>query len=777
MINRTFSYWLWILSIGILSLVLATVPLFNLLAFEFCAVITLFIAFAGAHVAMTEFHVMKQDPDKLAGSSHTVILRCFYRALKSNCILLLIPLIIILLNAIRIKNCNFIEGFLFYLILPTLSCFAVTAAGLFFNIWIQRRWVAYLVYLTFLIVSCVPTITNLVFHPPVFAFHPILGYFPGPIYDFVISITPTLLISRTETLLWGLVFVTISVFACEVNRTTALIPKLRWQRFIKPSSQFSLLRIITITLIVIAIIGIELYSGKLGMRPSRQDIAEALGGYRETEHFEIFYARELQSKLDLFADDCEFRYAQLSEYLQTENSRKVRAYLYASPEQKKRLIGAGDTFVEDPFGYGFHVHSLGFPHPVLKHELAHVLTADWSPWKVSLNVGLHEGVAVAADWEEDKLTVHQWAKAMQELNVAPPLSSVMSLGFWKHAGSRSYLMAGSYVRFLIDKYGIEKCKKVFPIGNLSKIYGKDLHSLEGEWRLYLRNQVSLREDELNYATQRLRRGGIFEQVCAHEMASLRNDAWEAYYRQDYTTAIDSFQKLLSYEPENARNARGLMYSTYHTGNYPSTISIAKRIISDESSQFKAEAAQLLGDIYWLQENIEEALTTYNDASKFVTRESIERKLVLRIAALSSSFSPESRNWLRRGLIRNNSLGHTYNGTKMSLLLRIIRTEPRNWLTYYLAGELLHQEREWELSSQYLHHAINLGDVKDKNKMPHKIRITTLRMLGMNAYRKKDYTIAERVYSDIAADKSLSLGDVHEAQVWVDRCQWASEKKP
>ena len=777
MINRTFSYWLWILSIGVLSLVLAIVPLFNLLAFEFSAVITLFIAFAGAHVAMTELHVMKQDPDKLAGSSHNVILRCLYQALISNGILLFIPLIIILANAIRIKNCNFIEGFLFYLILPIFSCFTVTAAGIFFHVWIQRRWLAFLVYLTFLIVSCVPTITNLIFHPSVFAFHPILGYFPGPIYDFVISITPKLLISRTETILWGLVFLTVSVFTCEVNRATALIPKLRWQGLIKPSSNFSFLRITTISLMVLAIIGIELYSGKIGIRPSRNNIAESLGGYRETEHFELFYSRELENEIDLFADDCEFRYVQLSEYLQTENSRKVRVYLYASPEQKKRLIGAGNTFVEDPFGYGFHVHSLGFPHPVLKHELAHVLTADWSPWKVSLNVGIHEGVAVAADWEEDKLTVHQWAKAMRELNVAPPLSSVMSLGFWKHAGSRSYLMAGSFIRYLIDRYGIEKCKQMFPTGNLSKIYGKDLHDLEGEWRLYLKNEVSLKGNELNYATQRLKRGGIFEQVCAHEMASLRNDAWSAYYRQDYITAIDSFQRLLSYEPENARNARGLMYSTYHTGNYQSTISIAKRSISDKNSEFRADAAQLLGDIYWRQGNFEDALITYNQASTLATRESTEKSILKRIAALSDGFSPESRNRLSKVLIHNNSLSRTYSGTKMILLLRIIQSEPNSWLTYYLAGELLHQEKAWELSTQYLHHALDLGGGKGESKMPNLIRIESLRFLGMNAYRKKDYAIAERIYSDIVADKALSLGDMHEAQVWVERCQWVRKAKP
>lgn len=160
-----------------------------------------------------------------------------------------------------------------------------------------------------------------------------------------------------------------------------------------------------------------------------------------------------------------------------------------------------------------------------------------------------------------------------------------------------------------------------------------------------------------------------------------------------------------------------------------------------------------------------------------TRESTQKNILKRIAALSESFTPESRNRLLRVLIRNNSLGRTYNGTKMALLLRIIRTEPNSWLTYFLAGELLHQEKEWELSTQYLHHALDLGSGKENSKIPNLIRIESLRLLGMNAYHKKDYAIAERIFSDVAADKLLSLGDGHEAKVWVDRCKWSRKQKP
>ncbi len=768
---------MWFIGFGILALVLAMTPLFNILAYEFCAVVTLGIVIAGAHVAMTELQLMKKNLSSLAGSPRDVIFACLFRSLRSNLVLLLVPLIIILLNGFRIKNCNYIDGFIFFLLLPVISCITVTASGVFFNTLIEKRWLAYIVYLAFLILTCIPTLINLIFHPPVFAFHPIIGYFPGPIYDFVISITPTLIISRVQSLIWTVLFIAILFFTCDINRQTGLVPRIQWRNLIKVSSYRTISKILTVLVLLLIVIGFELYSGKLGIRPSRKDIAMELGGYRETEHFEIYYARELEEKIDLFADDCEFRFYQLSTYLQTENSRKVRAYLYSSPEQKKRLIGAGNTFVEDPFGYGFHLHPQGFPHPVLKHELAHVLTADWSPWKVSLNVGVHEGVAVAADWDEGNLTVHQWAKAMRHFKVAPPLSSVMSLGFWKHASSRSYLMAGSFIRFLIDKYGIDKIKQAFPIGNIQKSYMKDMLELEGEWIKFLLNDVSLDEKEITYAENRLKRGGIFEQVCAHEMAALRNDAWEAYYNNDYISALNIFQQMLTNEPENSRTLRGMMFSAFRTGNYELTTSIANRIISNDNAQYRAEAAQLLGDINWLQGDVSAALISYESVSILNPRESVKFNNILRIAALTDSYKPDSRDRLKSVLIPRSKYDKILSGTKMALLLRVINTEPNRWLAYYLAGELLHFENAWDMSIQYLHHALHLGEEKDSTKIHHNLYMKAKNLLALNSYYKKDYVIAERIFASIAEDQSLSLGEVLSAKDWVQRCQWAEKTIP
>lgn len=772
-IHRTFSYWLWFTAFGVLALILANVPLFNILAFEFCAVLALGISFAGAHVTLTAVQQMKRYPDALRGSSRQIVTRCFWNALIFNLGLLVLPVGIILLNALRIKNCNFSEGFIFFFLLSVISCVYATAAGTLFGFWIKRRWLAYLAYLGFLVLTCIPVVINLIFHPPVFAYHATFGYFPGPIYDFVIPITSTLLIARAETLLWALLFLGLTVSLCEISRDTELMPQLRWRKLFS-----SLTKRVWLYLLVVCLLGFQFYTGALGIRPTRSDIARTLGGFRETEHFEIFYARELETEIERIVEDCEFQYAQLVTYLMLDGdelSRKVRAYIYASPGQKKQLIGAGNTSVEDPFGYGFHIHAQGFPHPVLKHELAHVLTVPWSPLKVSLKIGLHEGIAVAADWSEGKLTAHQWAKAMREMEIAPPLSAIMGIGFWGHAGSRSYLLAGSFVRFLVDTYGIEKFKKVFPTGNFVKHYGKDLQSLETEWIDFLAG-VPLRDADINYTAYRLKQRSAFEQVCTHEMAALRDTAWQAYYRKDFVTAAETFGTMLSDEPDNLSTLRGLMYSAYRMQDYEKALSLANRIASAADTRFSPEALLLIGDIYWLKNEYEKAMDAY--VSIETEYETFARRRMKRIAALSYpdtvQYQPNSAMGEERSLrelLRGVLVASKPVSEKMALLSVCIQIAPESWLPYFLTGELLQKEKAWQISNEYLHQAVERLIPQQHGKLI----LEVWRLIGINAYQQKDYETAQTAFQSIAENTALPLGEVLSAQDWIQRCQWAESR--
>ena len=656
---------------------------------------------------------------------------------------------------------------------------------MFFGFWIKRRWLAYLAYFGYLLLSGVPVVVNLIFHPPVFAYHPTFGYFPGPIYDFVIRITGILLIARAETLLWTLLFLGLTISICEVGRGTGFIPQLKWRKLAGPLTKRA-----PLYLLIVVLLGFQFYAGALGMRPTREDIARKLGGFRETAHFEIFYARELETEIERIAEDCEFQYAQLSTYLVPEGaalSWKVRAYIYASPEQKKRLIGAGNTSVEDPFGHAFHIHTQGFPHPVLKHELAHVLTVPWSPLKVSLKVGLHEGIAVAADWDEGRLTGHQWAKAMRQMEIAPPLSGIMGFGFWGHAGARSYLLAGSFVRFLVDTYGIEKFKGVFPTGNFIKNYEKDLYSLETEWIEFLES-VPLTDDDVAFATYRLQRPSVFERVCAHEMAALRDTAWKAYYRKDFVTAGQTFDTMLSDEPDNLGTLYGLMYSTYRMQDYDKTLSLATRIADEEDTRFSPEAVLLKGDIHWVKNAPEKALDVYSSLE--TEYNTIELRRIKRTVALSypdtvpTDWNPQSTGTIQeslslRNLLRSVLVESISSAEKMAHLSLCIRMAPDMWLAYLLAGEILHKEEAWQGSNRYYQRAAVLlerSEIEDEDLLTseqfQKLALDVQRTIGINAYHQKDYETAAKVFSAIAKNEALPLGTTLKADDWRQRCQWA-----
>ena len=782
MIYKTFTYWLCLIGFSMLALLLANVPLFNLLGYEFSAVMALCITFAGAFIAITVLGQMKREPDALTGSPAQIVMRCFWRALSANIVVLLAPLGIILLNAFRVQNCNIGEGFLFFGLLPGVSCIYATAAGVFFGTWWHQRWKAFFAYIGYIVLTCIPLVINLVWHPPVFAYHATFGYFPGPIYDERIVITGTLLLARTCTLIGALLFLSIAVNACEVSRESGWMPQLKWRALL----DFRSMRHRSVYFLAIIVFGTYLYAGELGIRPSRDDIARKLGGFRETEHFEIYYATSLEREIELIAQDCEFQYAELANYLGRETPQKVRAYIYASPEQKKRLIGAGGTSVEDPFGHGFHIHAQGFPHPVLKHELAHVFTVPWSALKVSLKIGLHEGIAVAADWEEGKLTPHQWAKAMRQLQLAPSLSNILGIGFWGQASSRSYLLAGSFVRFLVDTHGIEKFTRVFPTGNFEEHYGKALHLLEAEWATFL-DSVPLPDSAVEYAKTRLQPGSIFEKVCAHEIAALRHEAWQAYRRRDFPTAAKTFEQMLAFEPDNVRNVRGLMFSAYRMKNYERARALANSLVAVPSSgnveqspvprhvsspsnvgrgpvprhvgsARKAEAQLLIGDIHWMQDEPAAATAAYLAVQTADAR--MQRNVTKRLAALSEE---SGQKHLRRVLLSQES-----NTEKIARLFACKESA----LTHFLAGELLHREGAWEMSNQHLKQAVELGE-NTISRFP-QLMLEATRLTGLNAYRFADYATAENAFSAIAKDETLPLGTVLNAQTWIRRCQWRAK---
>ena len=315
---------------------------------------------------------------------------------------------------------------------------------------------------------------------------------------------------------------------------------------------------------------------------------------------------------------------------------------------------------------------------------------------------------------------------------------------------------------------------------------KDLLSLEAEWVDFLES-VPLQDDDINYTAYRLKQRSAFEQVCTHEMAALRVTAWQAYYRKDFVTAVETFETMLSDEPDNLSTLRGLMYSAYRMQDYDKALSLVNRIASTEDPRFSPEAILLKGDIHWLKNEHEKAVATY--ASIKTEYGTIEQRRIKRIAALSypSVVHIQSNGTIRedrslRELLRRVLIESKDAAEKMAYLSTCIQAAPDMWLAYLLAGELLHREKAWRSSNQYYDRAVTLLEKLEVSAeasplMPltsqqyRNLTLETRRSIGINAYHDKDYETAISIFSTIAKNETLPLGTTLKAEEWKQRCQW------
>jgi hypothetical protein len=125
----------------------------------------------------------------------------------------------------------------------------------------------------------------------------------------------------------------------------------------------------------------------------------------------------------------------------------------------------------------------------LLHEIVH----NYAP---NGNRFLQEGIAV---YLQDKLggnpsfpnfgrSLHLLASA--QVPAAPPLATLNNVRFPQPLGTvmherAAYNLAGSFVRFLIEKYGLPPFRKLYETENYSEAYGNSLEILEREWRAHI----------------------------------------------------------------------------------------------------------------------------------------------------------------------------------------------------------------------------------------------------------------------------------------------------
>ncbi len=727
-----FSIVLVILTSGFLTFF----PLVGTLGFEFSFVMSVVLAFVSLFISSQFMNIDQRD--KYSGGRRLFDL--ITTILLINYLVSAIPFLIGIVSSFLRDDCFIKEGVLFYLLIPVVTVFFSTSLGVLSGVLFPR--LGFLFGSLVMIGTCCFSIWRVYSGPSFFFYNPIIGIFPGPIYDEVIPITVTLVVYRLIILIWGIFFLLILklILGLEHRRLSA--------------------RDIFVTILVgVVLLFSHIKESDLGIYYTRDYITKNfLTSSYETDHFIIYYAPGTPEarNIDLIASDHEWRYSQLRDLLKIKSNERIHSYIYPDTETRKRLMGAGETTMANPIKKEIHLVYDTFPYPILKHELAHVLGSEFGMdlLYISPKVGLIEGLAVAADWSDKAYTQHEWSKALIESGKSPQIQDIVGIGFWYAPPEISYSMMGSFSRYLIDTYGIEKFKGLYRTGDFS-VYKKGLDELVSDWKRYL-DGVSIPEKVRILSEKRFSEPSIFQGRCPRRVAQLREKGIKEFDNGNIYSAIIFFKQALSFNEHDPILISSLAYSYYFDRRYDKVLGV----IDGNENLNKVDKLileNLKGNTLWQLGRVNEAEGIFKNIPRDQIPKEIEREIEIKLSAI-----------MEDGEVDDEML--EFFSTKdeviqVGALNEIIRKYSDYSPSYYLLGRLFFNRGEYDKAYGYLKESEELG-LPTLN-----LELESLRLSGISLFAIGDYEGAiNRFQRIIMLDPDGELADY--AQDFIERSKWA-----
>jgi hypothetical protein len=767
---RTRRALIWAIALTALGLALCFIPLLNVLGYESAFVIGVTAAIASADLGTLAPSVAAA---RARSTSPTLqVLAIYGEAAATGLLLALIPALLLALNALRVKNCDLWSGWAAWTLLSVGDALAGAAVGTLAGLALPgkaprpaRNRLARVAAVLTILASFIWGLVRFYRTPAIFAYDPFAGFFSGSLYDENVPLGRTLLLYR----LMNVALVAAALGIAALVLTTPSEGEFASLRLSRPPWKGRSSAIVLAAAGLLIGVPLFVMRGSLGFAPDADDIARALGGRRETQHFIIYYplGTDTARDIDLIASDHEFRYAELTAELGVEPigpGEKIKSFLFASADQKQALMGAAETFIAKPWLKQIYLQAEPFPMPILMHEMGHVFAGAFGDslfhisvrWRFAglpypaFNVGLIEGAAVAADWSEpdQALTPHEWSRAMDELGLLPPLDQVFGLSFFGSNAAISYTVAGSFCRWLIDTRGIASFRDVYRSGgDFAAAYGQPLGDLETQWHAFLET-VPVSPEALAVARERFTQPGLFGQVCAHAIADEQARAQSLLAAGRKDEAVAALRAIVDEDPGQPGHLLDLMHGADQVGAYDAALEAAQKLAADPGASTPLRARALLeqGDLAWRRHDLSAAADAFDQVTSMPVDTPTHR---LALGEKTAVDDPTIEPFVRP-LFEGEPSGadgawrHDDAAALFSLALAV-QAEPQSGLANYLIGRQLLGRALAHQALPYLEAAATLGLPDDTFEREN------LRQLAMAQYREHDPTAAAATLRLLDAD--------------------------
>ena len=738
---------------GSVALLCTRIPLLNYLGYEFSA---LFALLAGCVAGILTIRPVKEacrtegDTQPSRPTAGAV-----GASAAANVLLLAIPLLIISGNALFVRNCSMAEGMAFFMLLAPVSVLFGVSLGFFCAVHSAHPRTLFLLLCLVLLAYSAGLGY---FTPAVFSYNFLYGFFPGLTYDEVILVTRTLVLFRVLTLFVAAVLLWAGMITVTDSRSAGI----SWRRLgTLGAGLISGKRRIRAAAIACVLAGFYLFRCDLGFESTSAFIKRTLGAELRTAHFVLYYSPSsfTAEEIHLAAREHEFRLSQVLASFSLPDHVFFESYIYPSPEAKQRLIGAGNTDIAKPWSGQIHISRQSLEGS-LKHELVHAAAAPFGfpVVRASLSTGLVEGLAMAVDGEWGNRTLHEYAAAIREAGIAPPIDAIMSFwGFASHQSSVSYILAGSFCRYLIDRYGMRNLMLLYRALDYRAVYGRSLRELALEWEGYL-DRVPLDDEDQDGVDAIFRRPPIFRKVCARVLARRSLEARGSFGRKEFAVAESLYAG--AYADGGGYEAfAGYLTSALKNGRMSVlTSSLDTVILTDEHPARYLPLFVHIGDAFWASGEPEKAYALYSRVYRADFSEGYTEAAALRLIAMDTEAGEK--------ILLPLFLADYTDSLRVAVIDSLLWRVPGDRVLEYMKARSLLRAGEFT-------DAVSALQAMDLTSADLALEALRLRYLGQALFRLGRFREARTAFwvSLNAADTDIAEEKV---DAWLDRCEWAEE---
>jgi len=629
----------------------------------------------------------------------------------------IIPLIILIISGFFNGFCPGYDGFVFYFILNAPLLILLFSISLILRKIKIKPCLASFFILIILLSSLSFNIYKMISEPVVKFYSIFWGYFSGPIYDEDVAPDNVLILYRVLSILISIIILLLFYKRNFIKSVIALF-----------------------LMIPLLITGQKISE----LEYSRDNIISILGSRYETRHFNIIYPpdQEWSKFIKVIGQLHEYYYNQLISELKVETDIKITSFIFRDEEEKKRLTGAGRTQIAKPWLREIYITPVSLTDAKLKHEISHIIAGNIIDSPLGLygsfnglipNMAVVEGIAVALEPETNIMTLHEKAAILLKKEKLPSFIKLFNVNnFYTYSGGISYSTSGSFIRYLIDKYGIDKFKQILKNKNFLQVYSKHISEIEKEYRLFLKN-ISITPQKEFYSSVLYNSKGLVQRQCPHELAYMKKIISKSNKNYDSTIAYNKANKIFACHMKDSELILELAKSLILQRRYDEAeILILENIGIAENAYYRTLMLDILSDIYIFKGDIKNAFEIIEDHLSKLPDSDARRNYLIKkylyysgdLELLKKFYTVERTPLSKSGILVNSIF---YN---------------RNIISKYLYGRLLFNVVDYENCIIYL-----LDFLKEtiiKNGFPKSLILEAANMLLTSSIFIGDYGTAEEV---------------------------------